>query len=243
MEKIVQIGINRFKNIKREFLEFANEEKANIILNDIERNPHVFVLACLMDRQIKAEKAWGIPQKIFDVLHTHNINELASVKKEKYAHIFTQYKLHRFNTDMANIFYSGIQDIKKKYHGNASKIWIGKPSSASVVYKFLEFKGCGIKIATMATNILVRQLKVELSDYYSIDISPDIHIKRVLARMGLVQHNPSSELVIYKARELYPEFPGIIDFSCWEIGKTWCKPANPDCSHCIVKSECKKAIL
>ena len=30
-------------------------------INDIKNYPHLFVLACLMDRQVKAEKAWKIP--------------------------------------------------------------------------------------------------------------------------------------------------------------------------------------
>jgi len=242
VEKIVKIGIDRLSHSKRKLISFVDDQKTNELLNDIENNPHVYVLACLMDRQIRAEKAWAIPQKIFDILKTHNLDELAKIKKEKYTDIFNRNKLHRFNVGMASIFYSGIQDIKNKYHGNASEIWSMKPGSAAVVYRFLEFKGCGIKIATMATNILARQFKIPFSDYYSIDISPDVHIKRVLARLGLVNPNPSPEMVIYKARELYPIFPGIIDFSCWEIGKKWCKPTSPDCGNCIVKSDCKKVI-
>jgi endonuclease III len=242
MEKIVQFGKDRFNSVKNQQTNYARNDRADKLLNDIENNPHVFVLACLMDRQIKAEKAWNIPQKIFDLLDTHNLNKLSEISIEQYKNLFTDNNLHRFNNDMAEIFFFAIQDIKSKYNGNASEIWKGRPSSASVVYRFLEFKGCGIKIATMATNILARQFKIELSDYYSIDISPDVHIKRVLARMGLVPQNPSSEMVIYKARELNPEFPGIIDLSCWEIGTTWCKATNPKCSNCVVKDECKKII-
>jgi endonuclease III len=242
MEKIVEIGINRLNDLKREHIEFTKDVRADKLLNDIENNPHVFVLSCLMDRQIKAEKAWAIPQKIFDILQTHNIEDLANIDKNKYVNIFNENKLHRFNSDMADIFFNGVQDIKIKYHGNASEIWQGKPSSATVVYRFLEFNGCGVKIATMITNILARRFKIEFSDYYSIDISPDVHIKRVLSRMGFVKRDPSPELVIYKARELYPQFPGIIDFSCWEIGKKWCRPTAPDCYNCLVKSDCKKMI-
>jgi endonuclease III len=243
LRKIVEIGINRFSQTKREYIEFTGIGKADKLLNDIENNPHVFILAALMDRQIKAERAWGIPQQIFDIEGTNNFEEIANIKLYRIEKIFKDNSLHRFNTDMANVFYLGIQDIKNKYNCNASLIWQGKLSSASVVYRFLEFKGCGIKIATMAANILARHFKIEFKDYYSIDISPDVHIKRVMARTGLVKHDPSPEMVIYKARELYPEFPGVIDFSCWEIGKNWCFASKPDCGNCIIKDDCKKIIF
>jgi endonuclease III len=240
MEKIVEIGLNYFNSKVGGQVHFVDDEKTNDLLNDITQNPHVYVLACLMDRQIKAEKAWTIPQKIFDILNTSDFNELQKVPEKEFKKIFNNNNLHRFNDSMAEIFFSGIQDIKSKYNGNVSKIWLGKPSSALVVYRFLEFKGCGIKIATMAANILARQYKIEFSDYYSIDISPDTHIMRVMYRMGYVPKEASREMVIYKARELYPEFPGIIDFPCWEIGRNWCDPSTPKCSECIVNSVCKK---
>jgi endonuclease III len=240
---IVKIGIDRFKSKRREVIHFVDDDNANKLLCDIENNPHVFVLACLMDRQIKSEKAWMIPQKIFDIVGTHDFFKLKNIKQEEIAKIFLENKIHRFNNDMAKIFYEGIKTIEKKHYCDASNIWKDKPSSALVVYRFLDFNGCGIKIATMASNILARQFKINFSDYYSIDISPDIHIKRVLSRMGLVSDNPSSEMVIYKARELYPKFPGVIDFSCWEIGRKYCHASKPDCRNCIVNFECKNKTI
>lgn len=192
-----------------------------------------------MDRQIKAKRAWLIPQKIFDVFGTHDFKRLTEKEEKDFIDIFQRKNLHRFNNDMAKVFYDGIQRIKNRYDGDASKIWKNNPSSALVVYRFLEFKGCGIKIATMAANILARQYKIPFADYYSINISPDVHVKRVMKRMGYVD-NDSPEIIIYKARQLYPEFPGIIDFSCWEIGRKYCTPTNPDCKNCIVSKSCKK---
>jgi len=242
MEKIVKILINKYREYKKNPDPFVDDIEANKLLNDIENNPHVFVLACLMDRQIPAKKAWIIPPTVFKELKTHNFNKLTNIKKEVYIDIFNQKRLHRFNTIMANIFYEGIQYIKEEYNGDVSKIWRDKPSSKSVVRRFLGFNGCGIKIATMAANILVTNFNIPFSDYCSIDISPDVHIIRVLARMGFVQPNPSRKMVICKARELYPKFPGIIDYPCWKIGQECCKPNKPNCSSCIVKTECKKII-
>ena len=99
-----------------------------------------------------------------------------------------------------------------------------------------------MKISTMATNILARQFRVPFSDYYSIDISPDVHVMRVMKRMGFVPKNADDTMVIYKARELNPDFPGIIDYSCWEIGRKWCKSKSPKCQQCIVVSDCKHGL-
>ena len=94
----------------------------------------------------------------------------------------------------------------------------------------------------MAANILARQFKIKFSDFYCIDISPDVHIRRVMKRMGYLTDTTDTNMVIYKAREIHPTFPGIIDFSCWEIGRNFCHASNPNCKECPVKQECKKNI-
>ena len=237
---LVTIGKERFINPERHSVHLVDDKIQNEFLNDIENTPHAYVLACLMDRQIKAERAWSIPYRIKNIIGSFDVDDLASITIDDYKKIFSEYKLHRFNDTMADVFCAAVHDIKTKYDSDASRIWSNNPSSARVVYDFLQFKGSGKKIATMAANILARQFKVPFSDYYSIDISPDVHILRVMRRSGLVSNNADLDSVIYKARELNPEFPGIIDFSCWEIGRTWCRPNRPSCRECIIESECSK---
>ena len=239
---LVKIAKQRFDNPSSQIVHFVDNDEANAILNNLDEYPHAYVLACLMDRQIKAERAWNIPYEIFNEYGSFGIDQLANIKLGDLTAFFNKKKLHRFNDKMAEVFHLGISDIMTKYEGDASRIWNGNPSSSAVVYRFLEFKGSGIKISTMAANILARQFRIPFSDFYSIDISPDVHIIRVMKRMGFVPEGATNDMIIYKARELNPKFPGIIDFSCWEIGRTWCKPQNPLCNECIVGEDCKKVL-
>jgi len=239
---LVEIAKKRLQHLDSQIVHFVGNSEIDAFLSDLNKYPHAYVLSCLMDRQIKAERAWRIPYIIKKELGSFELNDLLEVQQERYREIFNDLNLHRFNDTMSEIFYLGVKKIKEQYNGIASNIWLNKPSSAAVVYRFLNFKGCGVKIATMAANILARQFRIPFSDYYSIDISPDVHIIRVMKRMGFVPKDANSDMIIYKARELNPEFPGIIDFSCWEIGREWCRPKNPNCDECIVNKECKKQI-
>jgi len=242
-DMLVEIGQKRFTATHESGAQLLPDESNNTFLNDLLNYPHAFVLACGMDRQIKAERAWLIPLRIREILGSFEISVLQNVSLNDYIEIFTSRSLHRFNPTMARTFHLAVQRIVQEYHGDASEIWSGKPSSAAVVYRFLQFDGYGLKIATMATNILARQFKIPLSDYYSIDISPDVHIRRVLSRCGFIDSSATVDSIIYKAREIYPEFPGIIDFSCWEIGRTWCRPNSPNCKDCILSAACSKVNL
>ena len=239
---LVTLGKGKFNKFDNGPAVFVKDPEANILLNDFDNFPHAYVLACCTDRQVVAEVAWMIPSKLRDIFGDFSIEKLSSISLDDYIQIFNEHKLHRFNNVMAKVFYSAVQKIIIDYNGDASNIWKGEPSSAAVVYRFLQFEGVGIKIATMAANILARDFKIPFSDYYSIDISLDIHIRRVIRRSGLVSNDANEESIIYKARELYPEFPGIIDYPCWGIGRTWCRPRNPNCEECIIKSDCLKNI-
>ncbi len=244
MHELVKVGIERYNDLKRTIVrhEPTKDNAADEYYNDLAKYPHIYVLACLMDKQIKAEKAWHIPFEVCNYFNTFEMSGLAKLSKEQIEEYFLTNKPHRFNKDMSEVFYEAIQRIHNLYNDDASKIWSDKPSSAAVVYRFLQFKGAGIKIATMATNILVREYHIELSDYYSIDISPDVQVKRIFYRMGLVENEEDVSSIVYKARELYPEFPGIIDVACWEIGRTYCNPTTPNCNECPLNHCCKKTL-
>lgn len=226
-----------FKKKNKEF-KFSNNSLADELITNLKEYPHAYVLGCCMDRQDKSERCWLIPYKIKEIIGSFKIEDLGRLKREEYIDIFDKNNLHRFKKDMGSVFYDAVHLILNKYKGDASGIWAGNPSSSSVVCNFLEFKGIGVKIATMATNILARDFDIPIKDMYAIDISPDTHVKRVFSRMGITPVNPSNEQIIYAAKDIYPEFPGIVDYSVWQIGREWCTPTNPQCEKCVVNKEC-----
>lgn len=244
-DKIVKILIQEGKELLNQpykKIEFTKNPEADNLLNNLKKYPHAFVLACVMDRQINAERAWMIPYRISKAIGGFKFSKLISLKPESIKTIFKRRNLHRFNEVMAENFYLAIQKIHKGYNSNASDIWKSRPRSAAVVRKFLEFKGVGVKIATMATNILAREFKIPMKDYVCIDISPDVHVKRVFKRLGFMSQDASNDELIYCARELNPEYPGIFDLSCWKIGRSWCHPRKPDCKGCYLNKYCPKII-
>lgn len=222
--------------------EITGNADADALLNDIEHYPHAFVIACLMDRQWQTEKCWLVPYRFRERLGSFEFDDLAAVSQKKVTLLFIQDPpLHRLKEKMADVFYAAIQKIGEQYSGNAAQIWQGQPSSATIVKRFLEFYGAGPKIATMAANILVRDFKVQVSDRFSIDISADVQVRRVFERLGLIRKGASNEEIIYTARELNPQYPGIFDLAAWEIGREWCRRRMPTCGECYMRQYCPTA--
>lgn len=245
MEELISILIQKGEELlNKPFVPFpfTKDEKIDEKLNDLVNCPHHFVLACIMDRQILAERAWKIPFLFGEKFGDHTFDRFLKISQKNTLSFFQENNIHRFNETMANCFYKAIQRIQDDYQGDASRIWKGNLHSATIVRRFLQFDGVGIKIATMATNILARDFKITMQDKICIDISPDVQVKRVFTRLGLISKNASNDELIYCTRELNPNYPGIFDLSAWEIGRNWCRPTNPSCNDCFLKSNCPKIL-
>lgn len=238
---LVEKGEESLKGPVQDTFTTGNSE-ADGLWKDLKNYPHAFVLACVMDRQIKAEKAWIIPWEVSNEIGGFEFSRLLKLSEDDIVKIFQKKSLHRFNEVMAKIFYAAIQTIHSKYNDNAANIWNNNPKSATIVRKFLEFKGIGDKISTMAANSLARYFRIPMQDLSGIDISADIHVLRVFKRIGFIPKESTNDELIYKAQKLYPNYPGIFDLPCWEIGRTWCKPQNPECSGCYLNALCEKNI-
>ena len=230
-------------------LEISEEEREENerYLKDIHNYPHALVLSALMDRGVKAEHVWILPiliKREIGSIDFSDIYELLTL--ERCENIIVNQIHHRYGHQQAIYLRNAIEKIHDDYNSNISNLWINKPSSSKVVAGFLQFTGCGIKIATMIPNILYRNLNVSFSDYIGIEVSPDLQVIKILKRTGLVPIGLNDELtkqlVIYKAKEINPSYPGVIDLVCWEIGRNYCKESEntSKCESCPIGSLCRR---
>jgi hypothetical protein len=138
-DKIVEILVkrgNELFGLPYKKVKFTGNEDADSLLNNINEFPHAYVLACVMDRQIKAERAWLIPYCISQEIGGFDFERLLRLDSNFLKEIFKKKSLHRFNDTMAENFYSAIQLIHARYQYDASNIWKNNPKSATVVRIF-----------------------------------------------------------------------------------------------------------
>ena len=258
--RLVERGKESFKSSAKDnpldlkkppYLDETQYQEAKTLVHvHLTHHPHAFVIACIMDQQIDANEAWLLPYRLSQRIGAPEEPKfdfetlLGQSEGDIHDHMKGPPSLHHYHKRMSQYVHTALRHIADKYGGRAEKIWSRRPSSASLVYRFLEFKGAGPKVATMAANILVRHFKIPVSDYFSIDISPDRHVRRVFRRLEIIpSKQPSDEQIIYRARELHPEFPGLLDLPMFKIGRNWCthNPQKRRCSECFMNDLCPNA--
>ena len=240
-ERLVKRGLDKYK-APPYFVEFSGDSEADELINDLQVYPHAFLIACVANRQIKGELDWTLPYRLKQRLGHLWMSRLCELTLQDIEAVTSKPEpVEGFTTEVCKNIYGAVSLIHSKYEGDASRIWSDRPSSGELVYRFLEFRGVGPKIANRAANILARQFRISLADYYSIDISADAHVKRVFKRLGLVPKDSSDEHFIFKARSIHPKFPGVLNLPGWEIGAKWCKPRIPVCQGCYMNDLCPSA--
>ena len=212
-------------------------ESADLILSD----PYAFCLAVCLDRGMKAEIVWTIPYWIkqdlghLDPYRIHEMTggQLAAVvarlpKRPRYVN-----DAPRTISDITDIVVEGCE-------GDAARIWTGR-SAADVREVFEYVHGVGTGIANMAVLLIERAYGVRFSDLdrRTMDIKPDVHTMRVLARMGAAPRATPSD-AIAAARRLHPSYPGEIDAGLWLVGRQWCTAQAALCHGCPLEGPCPR---
>ncbi len=126
-----------------------------------------------------------------------------------------------------------------EYGGDASNIWDDQPTATDLISRLDAFKGIGPKKAAMATQILLRDMRVPVRRTAGTQVAYDAHIRRVFLRTGLARKDDPDEINSV-ARSFSSDDPGAMDLPAWYVGRTWCHPSDPECQACRLSHVCAK---
>lgn len=238
---LIQLGEDPLDQSRR-VIEFTRNPEANEALNDIEHYPHLVLLGFLMDKHMSSARAWEIPYHIREAfnLPDYSVESFRKLGRNNLERVFISRNLHRYPSRMARVFHSALEHVNNAYGGDAGAVWDDEPSSATLIRRLLQFDGMTLRDARSAANILFRYFNVPLSDASNLDITPDSTVRRVFQRLGFIGRHTSPEELIYIARELNPEWPGVFDHACWDVAERVCKPRKPRCKRCELNPFCPK---
>ena len=91
------------KNIKK-IVSDEEISKANELLNDLKNHPHFFVLACVMDRQTKAEKAWLVPFLVSKQIKSTEFKDFFKITSVEFVNMFKEKRFTKTIMMMFQIF-------------------------------------------------------------------------------------------------------------------------------------------
>ncbi len=223
--------------LKKRQQKFTPNEEADKL---IKQEPLAFLFAVILDQGAQAERIWEIPYHLKKIMGHLDIYKIADLAIEEIYQIFERLPSKpRYWKTAAKRIINTANHIIKRYQGQAENIWNDNPRAGDLQARLDNFDGIGPKKASMATRILGMDLNIPIRNWNEMDISVDEMIQRVFPRAGLsFTSNPQE--IIECARQLNPSFPGALDYPCWDIGRTWCHPQNPDCVGCYINQECPK---
>lgn len=222
----------------------TKKARENALQSKDRLHPTEFFYGVIFDQGISADRAWEAPKELRQRLGHLDPSKIAAMPEDKMIRkIFVAGRsLHRYKK-VANWLIESSKLLVSRYEGDPTRIWDDNPRSDDLQRRFDEFKGIGQKKASMAANILVRDYGVPVQniDLRGIDVSSDVHVRRVFLRTDLVETDDVDE-VIEAARRLNYQYPGELDLPAWSIGRDFCKPTSPKCPRCPLTNVCPKIV-
>jgi len=206
-------------------------------------DPYAFAMAVCLDRGTKGDIIWTIPYDIQKSLGQLKPERIYQMTLDDLVELFNSLpRKPRYVNAAPRTIQELTQIVIEEHKGNAEKIWLGKRSS-EVKRTFRSIYGVGPGIANLSVLLIEAAFGIQFDDLdrKQMDIKPDVHTKRVLYRLGVIDYT-DFDLAIRATRLMNPEYPGALDAPLWSIGRKWCFASNPDCSNCPMEKVCYKLI-
>ena len=208
-----------------------------------------FLLGVMLDHNVNADGVWDAANWIRTAVG--DSDDVASLwrnlKKMDPPRLrgFLRYgyggkALHRFYKTRARLLPKAAEHLIENYEGDPRRIWNNQRDVVEVRRRLDEIPGIGPALARMAVLSLARthgRLGGK-NARRQLDVKPDIHVRRVFVRTGMIQKGATNTELVDSARQLAPDFPASLDAPSWEIGRNWCRPKRPSCSDCPIYGIC-----
>jgi len=197
----------------------------------VDENANAWLFGVIFDQQVLAENAWEAPYLLKRRLGHFNMRRIAHMPiadlRRAVAGGRNAKALHRYVKKVPVWLKEAATKIATEYRGNAANIWSDCHTAVEVIQRLDEFKGISQKKAHMAAAMI--HVWQGLKRFDAINLAVDVHVRRVWRRAGLVKRGQTTELLA-AAAELYPRYPGALDYPTWEVGRTWCQASKPNCA-------------
>ena len=122
----------------------------------------------------------------------------------------------------------------KAEKGGYTLDWVNDIPTEQTISELTTLNGVGLKTAA-----------VLLCFSFDVDIFPvDVHVNRICRRLGLAPEKASAEKTHHLMQPLVPEGRAKpFHLNLLKLGRTYCRPTNPDCPNCPVKNDCRYYLL
>ena len=218
---------------------FTPNEEANRFVLD---NPNAFLFAVIFDQGIQAERAWAAPYFLSQRLGHFDLARIASMTPSELSEVVARPPaLHRYVNNVPDWLIAAAQKLLAEYDGDASNVWNDQPTATDLISRLDAFKGIGPKKAAMATQMLLRDMRVAVRRTAGTQVAYDAHIRRVFLRTGLIRKDDPDEINSV-AKSFSPDDPGAMDLPAWYVGRNWCHPSDPECLACCLSHVCAKMV-
>jgi endonuclease III len=218
--------------------EFGDNENAAML---IRHDGFAFVLAIVAAVGVPAGQAWALPYLLGERLGGLSPALLAANPAAVRFAVQQPPRLHRFDTVMPDWLVQTAEIVLARYGGHAARLWHDEPTAMELRRRLEGFPGVGPKQAATAVEILARDLRTPLRPLSGNDVARHPDLRRVFLRTGLARQDEVSHMVA-AAGTLDRSRPAVIGIPAWDIGRRWCRPADPDCPACPLRAVCGRLI-
>jgi len=212
----------------------------------------VFFIHVMLDKLRKGEGSWTAAEHfvtnqfpnetIWDEIKATHLNSLTSICLK--GNNGGPYAVYLYTNKFPEDLKKNAKIMVSDYGSDPRNIWNVTPENVELIYtRFMKFHGIADALAKMAQFELVRDYGVagskESKQY--LKAKPDIHVSKVLYRMGLSQ-NETPRSAVNCIEKANVSSQADLDAVLFKVGHNFCLKSKPLCDECPLKAYCDKKL-